>query len=239
MAFVLKAHNVFDAATTNGFTSATFDSTGANVIAVALAETDAATGVVSDNKSNSFVQKTIETNGGGNSPQISWWIGTGGSFGTGHTLTVTGTGTFPTLCMSCWSGSNSTPFDVQNGGVDLFGNTVDTGGVTPNNANSLVLAAAGINGGDSGNAKTASAGFTVLDDVAEGSSFFGVVHAYIIETSIAAQDCVFTLSASGVSTWASVIMVLKPSAGGVVDALEWRSPRVMSDALFRRDITVY
>ncbi len=215
-ALITAGHGSSFSTTSNGYTSGTLDTTGGDLLIVALSEGGGITnGAVTDSKSNTWVQLTIQTNNGKSS---SLWYAWNATCGSSHTFTVSGTANFPSMCVAAFSGSqtSSDPFDVQNGANALFQGTLQTGSITPGSANELLVTSF-MGDGDTSLA-TINSSFTVSDGVTDGS--FGhqmSTLAYLIETTIAAQNPTWTRT-GGNSTMAAAIASFKASGGAAVAA---------------------
>ncbi len=212
MAIALVAHRIDGSGSGNGFTSGSFDSTGANFLAVwiALGGTGTYSGTPSDNKGNSgWVQGTPAVSGLSDRCGC-WWYCIPTTVGTGHTISVTGTSTFPTIAVSAWSGADtSSPYDQHNEGGLVFGTTVSTGSVTPSQNNELLLA--GLQFDDSTNGNTSTGSFSVIDRLNDGS--FGhssAAVAYEIQTTATARNVAWTWTNS--SRAAAGIITIKEGA---------------------------
>lgn len=122
--------------TFNGFTSGSRDTSGITFLVAVLAEANAQ-GSISDSKSNTWTELTTYS---GSARTCSIWYVTNPTVGTGHTITISGTGNSPCVSWGGFTGvATSSPFDVENGNGAVFATTVQPGTVTPSAANSLVL----------------------------------------------------------------------------------------------------
>ena len=191
MTFTLIAHQATKSTDSNGFTTASLDTTGGNFVAIVLAESGTST--ISDNKSNTYTQLTKQTNVGG----VSIWYVTAATCGTGHTFTVTGTSTFPSICVAVFSGGKTTGvFDVQNGATAAAATNIQCGSVTPSEDNELIIAGYSCN--DDRNSTIAiDSPFTLLDHI--GSDVFGSnmsALGYSIQTTATARNPNFTWTSS-------------------------------------------
>lgn len=198
MTYALVAHTVGFSTTSNGFTSSSINTTGADLLIVGLSEGGGVNnGTIFDSKGNSWGKLTQAINNGKSSEL---WFAWNPIVGTGHTFSVTGTTDFPALCVAAFSGSQTTssPFDVQNSANALSASTLATGSITPGSANELVVTCLQSDG--QGLAATISGGFTVLDSTTDAS--FGhqsASFAYLIQTTATAANPTWTRP-SGSST---------------------------------------
>jgi hypothetical protein len=134
----------------------------------------------------------------------------GGTVGSGHTFTISGTSNFPSMQISAWSGSAATPFDVENGAGVTFANTNQTGNVTPSTDNQLIVAGLTY---DTNETPTINLGFTILDTdttIAFGAQAAQIV--YLIETTATAKNPTFSWPSNSRS--ASSIATFKAAGGG-------------------------
>lgn len=165
---------------TNGYTTTgSINSTNADVIAIAaVCYTFGGKSItnITDNKGNTYVEKTQYTNGS-SADRISWWVceaptGTG----TGHTFTLTCTvGALPTMLVQAWSGSKGAgSTDQVVGANNGFNTPLTVPTLTPSVNNELVLAAFGArrNGTiDSGYATAANVTYNGAAHIAESVSY--------------------------------------------------------------------
>lgn len=213
MAFALVVHNVTFSTTNSGLTSASLNTTGADLLVVGLSEGGTVNnGTISDSKANTWHQLTQQINGGKSSEL---WYAWNAAVGTSHTFTVTGTTDFPSFCVAAFSGSqtSSDPFDVQNGANATFQSTLAPGSITPGSANELIVTCLQSDG--QALAATINGGFTVTDSTTNaGFGHQSASMAYLIQTTAAAANPTWT-RASGNSTITANIASFK-SAGAAV-----------------------
>lgn len=209
-AISLIGHGQGFSTSTNGFTSGSMDTTGANFIAVCLAEGGGVNnGVLTDSKSNTWTKKTQQlTNGKSN--EI--WYAFNATVGTGHTFSVSGSANFPAINVAWFNlvQSGSDPFDVENGGNQIFSSTVQTGNVTPSVANELIITC--LEGDGNAGASTIDSSFTVVDDITDTT--FGhqkSTEAYQIQTTATSRNPTWTFPTA--SSIAAPIATFKASAG--------------------------
>jgi hypothetical protein len=182
MAFSLIAHTV--GAQGSSTTTPAIDTTGANFLAVFVSRFGTiSSGDLTDSKSNTWHLLTPQA-GTIADGAIFWSKPT--SVGSGHTFTV-GAG-FPTVCVQAWSGGSASPFDIENGATASGVTSIQTGSVTPNNANSLIVTGLALADSTTGPAAIDS-GFTISDQSLgnAGITESGAM-AYLVETSIAAKN---------------------------------------------------
>ncbi len=182
MAYSIIAHRA-DALGANGGTTGTaIDSSGANLIVLAIA-TDAGvtlvSGDVSDSKGNTY---TLVGATYGTTVRTHTFYKAAPTVGSGHTFTVTKTSSFAALASIAASGAHATPLDLEDGANSANSPIQPTTGITPSQANCLVTSAWGES--TVGGAVTGPSGYSTPDTVdTSGGSNFGVGFAYLIQTS--------------------------------------------------------
>ena len=191
MAVALVGSGSSFSTTSDGFTSGSFDTTGANFIVVHLSETNdsAKHGAVTDSKGNTWTQVAYDSAG----RLSSLWYAYNATVGTAHTFTVSGTGNFPAITIGWFSGvqSASTPVDqsgIHNVNLDT---TVSPGPITPTTGNQLLVS--GVAGASSANTGTVGSPHTRLVSVTDTA--FGheqSVMGYEIQTTAASSDPLLT-----------------------------------------------
>jgi hypothetical protein len=131
--------------------------------------------------------------------------------GAGHTFTSGDS--FSVIEVQAWSGSNATPFDVENGNASNPGTSAPCGSVTPSVSGALIIAGAVFNGSNPTNPTTIDSGFTMLDEghYQAGVNYGGAM-AYLVQGAAAAVNPTFAAeNASAASTY---IAVFKGTGGG-------------------------
>jgi hypothetical protein len=210
MAIAIVSHITGASTDSNGFTSASLDTTGANFLVIALAEGNTSDTAISDSKSNTWTELTQQQSLGGKSVVI--WYAKNTTVGAGHTFTVAGTTCYPAICVAAFSGvDTSAPFDVQNGATGA-GFSLATGSITPGSDNELLISGFEWGTGDAGAATKDLAAFTLLDQVAPvGAISQGVALAYEIQTTATARNLTWSLT-SGSDWLAAAIASFKSAA---------------------------
>lgn len=205
-AFALIANVQGHSTDNNGFTTSSINTSGADLLVAVVS--DAADGsTLSDSKSNTWTKLTPHTFG----TNCVIYYAKNATVGSGHTFTLGGTATTPTLSVSAWSGSDtSAPFDQQNGAVAAGATSLQTGSVTPTTGNQLIIA--GLTG-DANVTRAIDSGFTILDQVGHsGFGFSAAAHAYLIQGTAAAVNP--TWSWTGSENTEAAIATFKAAAGG-------------------------
>lgn len=203
MAFSLLVHTK-GAGVTNP-TTGNVDTTGGNLLVVAVSSYSAGT-TVSDAKSNSWTPLTVSTFG---EARTFITYSQGGTFGSGENFTYTGS--YAAIEGAAFSGSASSPFDVQNTNASAIKVTsLSTGSVTPSQNDSLIIATIATGGGGGG--YSIDSGFTIIDsnDYVAFTNEGGAI-AYKIQTTAGAENP--TWSWTGSADAAASIAVFKPAAG--------------------------
>ena len=197
-------------------TTGSMDTTGATILVVGAWDYSvSAAGVVTDSKSNTWTKLTKKDGVAGNVSRVTLWYAKNPTVGSGHTFTQTAGG-FPSIVAMSFSGADTTsPFDVENGYNVPSLATLQTGSVTPNQANSLVVFA--VNGWTA--EPTSVDGTYTLsyhNAYGPGTQFAGG-GGYDIQTTATATNPTITADASYPDS-AAVIAVFKPLAAA---SLEW------------------
>jgi hypothetical protein len=188
MAYSLIAHRA-DGLGANGGTSGAIDTSGANLITLAIASdatNNIVAGDISDSKGNTGWTLAGAVYEGTNlAIQIFYKVSP--VIGASHTFTATRTGSVCSMAAAAWLGSATTPMDLFDGAAADSGTSLSTpSGITPSENNALVISALGIGGSGT---ITDPAGLTRTDLAAfSGGNNYGVVMAYVIQTTAALVD---------------------------------------------------
>lgn len=207
----LVAHTAQGSANTNGFTSGSIDTTGANLLIFILSNSDA-TGTLSDSKGNTY---TLVANNGG------FGLFSGISYcknpavGTGHTFTVTCTATSPALAIQAWSSMDTTsPLDVFNSAASNGTNALQTGSITPGSANEVLVTSLH-NQETAATTFTINLGFTISDQMIQvNGGHHGVAAAYLIQTTATAENPTWS-DPTGTNMYGAVIASFKSASAAV------------------------
>lgn len=197
--------------TADGATSSAINTTGANLLIIALVtysgvSTDA---VISDNKSNKWIPLSTNSSSGA---RTRFYYAQSPTVGSGHTFSATGTGTYPAIAVSAWAGASTAPYDTENTST-FSGSTAAAGSVTPSTSGELVLAAWGDGITNDPTGVSVDSGFTILDTLTNvAGTAFGVSHAYLIESAATTKNP--TLSGT-LGAGSSVIACFKPAGAFV------------------------
>lgn len=197
---------------TNGFTSGTVDTSTANFIAVWFAGGSAAR-TLSDSKSNTWLAGT-EVQGFFGTRAGRWYYAYNAIVGTGHTFTITGTGSAPTLQVLWYSGvkSSADPFDSEAaGGTSNSATTIQAGSVTPTEANCLVLSGLFIDGFKT---PTIDGGFTKEQSTTDTNfgHFYGAA-GDLVQTTATAANPTWTVASADIVIAQTLILKAAAAAG--------------------------
>lgn len=189
----------------NGATSDAVDTTGANLLVIAVASSSG-TITVSDNKSNTYTPLTSYVS---SSQAARLYYCASPTVGVGHTFTVSGTTQVINFRALAYSGASGTPLDLDSGFTytAVEGTAIDDATFLPSENNCLVISAHCLGGLVSG--YTAHAGMTSLGHNAFSPDNYyglGVVHA--IQTTATAYDPATTTVAS----WTTAVPIRVASA---------------------------
>lgn len=204
-----------DSANGNSVTSGAIDTTGSDLIVVALGLSQGSTATnLSDNKSNSWTRLTPSDTG--SSMMETLFYCQGPTVGSGHTFTFSETGKFPGLAVAAFSGSLATPLDQQNG-ANAVASSVSTGSVTPGFDNEILVAGWCTNG--TSNDAAIDSGFTIAARVqSSAGASFGAAIAYLLQTTAAAKNP--SCSNPSSSVVAATIATFKGSAPSVASNIK-------------------
>jgi hypothetical protein len=175
--------------TQNTVTTAAIDTTGANLLVIAVTFDTTATQTISDSKGNTWNALTRTTNT--SSGAVLYWS-TPTSVGSSHTFSNTGTSNFSSICVMAFSGAAaSTPFDQENGATNSS-TTLQPGSITPSQNNEIVVTGFGFN--QAGTPVSINSSFTQPTAAIEFSSgaHYGLGMAYIIQTTATAVNPTWT-----------------------------------------------
>lgn len=198
----------------DGYTSGTLDSTGATLLVVGTS-TVAATDTITDSKGNTWTPLTQRNAAGTRYTRI--WYVENPTVGTGHTISIAGTDTFPATVFAAYSGAaTSSVFDAESGDGQVFNNVVQPGSITPAEDNELFVTSFGADGGS----VSINSTFVVQQDVT--NSDFGhmkITYADKIQTTGGAENPTWTMTDS--RTIVAAMATFKAAAapgGGTVKA---------------------
>jgi len=178
----------------NGFTVSAINTAGATFIAIVLGSYSAHP-TPTDSKGNTYSLAVNLSSGDGgsegNSRQISIFYCAAPTVGSGHTFTLTGTGTYAVMAVYAFSGGAGGILDQTNSSVDT--NTTTTrqpGSITPSTANQLLIS--GIEFRTGSNAAIDSGFATPLKSATTANSV-GTAGSYFVQGSAAAINPTWTI----------------------------------------------
>lgn len=195
----------------NGGTSTGIDTTGADLIVLAVAHDGGVTPTtahISDSRGLTWSQLTsYKTANEG----VRFFYVQNANGGTGHTFTVTLNNSFAGIGVAAFSGTQvSSVFDAENGATSSGTTQVITGSVTPAADGSLVIAAfASIS--TAGSASATNLSMLTEVNLVGGQSYACAV-AYEIQTTATARSETFNTGTA--ADLASAIAVFKATTGG-------------------------
>lgn len=212
MAFTTPVASLVEGLGTNGGTSSSINTTGANFLVLAVSYGISVISV-SDSKSNTWTPLT-EYGTVSTAFNRIYYV-ENPTVGSGHTFTVTGTNTFPGVAVDAWAGAlTSSVFDQQNGNANAASVTsIQPGSVTPGSNDQLVVTTMTNFGDPSNSSRSINGGFTISGQVGNPSGTnYPVALAYLVQTSAAAANPTWSWSAG--NPCATAIATFKPSVGG-------------------------
>lgn len=215
MSFALVSH-VAASGSSNGSTTSSIDTTGANLLIVAVGYYSGSTHdpTISDSNGNTWtsVSSTYYESNTGDHASIRIYYAYNPTVGSGHTFTVSATSTFGSFVAAAFSGATITnPKDVESGHVSAGSGTSDQpGSITPTQDNDLILSAWV---GSDPVTSLAASGLTITDTV-QPVSFVsdGTSLAYVVQTTATAVNP--TWSWNNTTSKATAIAAFKAAAGG-------------------------
>lgn len=209
MAYALVTNGAAASSDGNSATTGSLNTTGADLIVVGACSFQGVAVSVSDSKSNTpWNARTIYAVSGDPSVQLFYFQAP--TVGTGHTFTVTTSGGFPSVFAAAFSGSTSTPYDVENGSTSGVAVTSkQPGSITPNQDNSLIVSLVAPSPYASNGAIDSS--FTITNHVSNGANNYGGAMAYLIQGTAAAVNPTWTFSSATVAVTQAAF---KPAVGG-------------------------
>lgn len=171
-----------ESSNSTSITTSAVDTTGANLIVVAIASNNASSGDFSDSKSNTWIPLTIYNNAGGDRVQLQYCYNP--IVGSGHTFTeADAVAIYPSIAVMAFSGAVSSPFDAENGNTIVTNSilTIQPGTVTPAGPNELFVSGTAF--GNTTSDMTIDSGFTRTEfQPGIFANSYGVAIAYKISS---------------------------------------------------------
>lgn len=207
------AHN-----TSSGATTSSVDTTGANFIALCIVSyPGGADPTVTDSKSNSY--SLTGTKYSGAFAWIRWYYCESPTVGSGHTFTVSGTGSYSVIAALAYSGvASSSSIDVQNGGTFSGSTSAAVGSITPTVNGDVLLAGWGMDSAWAPGSPSVDSSYTIqytTPNVRDTS--FGITVADFVQGTAGAKNP--TLSWTTSSGGASAAISFKAGTGASLPTL--------------------
>jgi hypothetical protein len=191
------------AASGSPVTTSDLNTTGANLIVMAIANYGSAPVITpSDSKGNTWTKLTTYHGAGGQNAYLTLYYCYNPTVGSGHNFTNNdGLGS---IAVQAWGGLASSPFDQENGNSTIGSDTdVPTNSITPSQANTIVIAAAA--NYSEGVTVSVNNGFTKSDGVPSSPGYVSVVMAYLPPPSTTAPvDATFSFSVNNSNLSAAI-----------------------------------
>lgn len=213
MAYALVAHVSAGSASADVTTGAV-DTTGANLIVVHFSFYDGsgASAALSDSKGNSYNSRTLHHSSGGAASRLFDVLTP--TVGSGHTFTLTQTGSaFGTIHVLAFSGA-TTGYDVESGANTNSASTLNAGSLSPSENDMLLVT--GLSFFDnSGGAVSIDSSFNVQDTVAySAGNHLGGAIAYLIQTSAGTVNPQWNVANTTTDLAASIAAYKDTPSGG-------------------------
>jgi hypothetical protein len=215
------AHVVSTSATPgiNGGTTSGIDTTGADFIVVVLSYYSGLSPdpVVSDNKGNTYIERTAYEN---NDRGVQVFYIENANVGSGHTFTCSSGAIFaPLVKVHAFSGVHlSAAFDVENGAFTASGTSLAPGSITPTGSGRLVISGLCVN--DQTGPISENASMTESTTVAVVGTNLGGGTGWLIQGAASAINPLWSWTDSGIAASATIAS-FKPAVapGGGFNAL--------------------
>src|SRR5262245_1159834 len=137
MAITLVAHVAAQSTNQNTVTTAGIDTTNASLLVVCVVQGSTANDGISDSKGNTW---TVGADSTANGLRARFYFVASPTVGTGHTFTLSDSGSFPTIFAAAFSGAlAASPKDQQNGTGGLTLTTLQPGSITPTQDNEVLV----------------------------------------------------------------------------------------------------
>lgn len=190
-------------------TTSAIDTTGANLIVLAVAGNNTAL-TVSDNKGNTWTALTNHAVGGGNAISSRFYYCFNPTVGSGHTFS--NSLSYVATSAVAYSGADTSPFDQENGtATGSLVSSLATGSITPSVNDELVLAAMAAGKSATTLAIDSSMSVDTFFNPVSGVSYGGAI-ASLVQTTAAAINP--TWSWGGTTSEAAVSIASFKAAGG-------------------------
>jgi hypothetical protein len=195
---------------TNGGTTASINTTGANFLAACVTNLETVPTTLSDSASNTWT--LVRTDNPGSQVENSLYYVYNPSTSATHTFTLAGTGSKSGVSVLGFSGMASNPLDQQNGANSSGNNTsFGPGSITPTTNNEVVIPCIGNYIAPSGTTVTLSS-FSGLQQYAYSGTHYAGASAYQIQTAAAAANPSFSLTGTSAAQAASEASFISTSS---------------------------
>jgi len=213
-------------------TTTGIDTTGANLLIIALACDDAYNTTPTDSKGNTWTQLTSYTQG---NVRVRVWFSIPTSVGTSHTFSASGS-IIGTIFAHAFSGVVQTSPNDQQNGANSFNTSLATGSITPVENGELLFTVYGING--VGVPISIDSSFTETHEVDFNSGVsYGGATAYLIQTTAAAINPTWTRTNS--NGQAATIISFKRNKSPLLNKLSVTPDATFTDVTNGADTTPF
>lgn len=198
MAIALVAHTIVQSTDTNAVTTSAIDTTGSTLLVMLIShQNGSGTGNPSDSKGNTWVLAVSDTGLGFNPNTYLWYVqNPTGKVGSGHTFTGGAAGTFPSVVVLTFSGTDTAASVDQTNHGNGSGTTQTPGSVTTSVDEVFV---SGLGTQTTGSFSIGSS-FTLTDSgPLQGGAAYGAALAYKIE-SAATENPTWTVGSSAANS---------------------------------------
>lgn len=218
----VHAAYTFIAAACGTPTTAAMNTTGADFIYIVQVSDTDLNGAPTDSKGNTgYTGQTAQQGGGGASNTRGWYKQAPASVGSGHTFT-NGL-SYGAICAIAFSGSTTTPADVQCGNTETstpVSTLACSASMTPTQANELVVAGLGLGG--TATLPTVASPLTIPSggsvNALSGTNY-GAVIAYEIQTTATARQPSFSWTGAGEDSMVGASFKTAAGASTVVNPI--------------------
>lgn len=200
----------------DNITTAGIDTTGANLIILALGYYgDGGAVTITDSKSNTWTPRTAYKDVGSGTTIRLYYAENPGSVGAAHTFTASSSGAFPSIAVACFAGAaTATVYETENGATTNSATSLQAGSITPSGDDRLVTGALA-NGQDQTGSITINGSYNLTNTVEHSAgNHIGVSLAYIIQTTAAATNP--TWSWTNATNAGATIAAFKPAGAAAV-----------------------
>jgi hypothetical protein len=214
-AISLVAHAAGTGGHTNGDTTSAVNTAGASLLVAAVGGSGSGTFTVSDTYNNVWIPLSSPGADAVNGIVRIYYV-VNPAVGSGHQVSVTGSGIFATIAMQAFSGvAVVSTLETQSGAATGSSTTFQAGSVTPLAAGDIVVAAI-----EQGSATSVTmSGATVTDQIATvGGLSYGVAMAYLLAPSSSPQNPTWTTNITTVASRSTGIFAQAPAGGPRVTA---------------------